>query len=141
VDVSANAGQALNKPRAVRGVAFGDLNNDGWVDLVMNCNNEPAVILQNRKPAANHWLIVDTAGTRSNRDGIGAQIRLTAESGHEQYAMVTTGSSYLSSNDKRVHFGLGASSKVKLLEITWPSGKVQRLENLAADRILTVREP
>ena len=122
-------------------IAVGDLNNDGWVDIVMNCNNGPAVILQNRKPTGNHWLIVDTIGTRGNRDGIGAQIRLAAESGRQQFAMVTTGSSYLSSNDKRVHFGLGASSKVKLLEVTWPSGKVQRLENLAADRILTVREP
>jgi hypothetical protein len=140
-DVSAQAGQAAEKPRAARGVAFGDLNNDGWVDIVMNCNNQPAVILENRKRAANHWLIIDTVGARSNRDGIGAAIRLTADSGESQYAMVTTGGSYLSSNDKRVHFGLGASKKVKLLEITWPSGRTQRLENIAADRILKVREP
>jgi hypothetical protein len=140
-DVSAQAGQAVLKRRAVRGVAFGDLNNDGWVDIVMNCSNQPAVVLQNRRPSANHWLIVDTVGTRSNRDGIGATIRLTTDSGKEQHAMVTTGASYLSSNDKRVHFGLGTSKVVKLLEITWPSGKTQRLKDLAADRILTVREP
>jgi hypothetical protein len=141
VDVTAQAGQGVGKPRAARGVAFGDLNNDGRVDIVMNCNNQPAVILENRTQSSNHWLIIDTVGTHSNRDGIGAAIRLMADSGDTQYAVVSTGASYLSSNDKRVHFGLGASKKVKLLEITWPSGKTQRLENIAADRILTVREP
>jgi hypothetical protein len=140
-DVSAQAGEAAQKRRAARGVAFGDLNNDGRVDVVMNCNNQPAVILENRNRAENHWLIIETRGTRSNRDGIGAAIRLTADSGETQYAMVSTGGSYLSSNDKRVHFGLGTSRKVSLLEITWPSGRTQRLENIAADHILTVREP
>jgi hypothetical protein len=117
------------------------LNNDGWVDIVINCNNGPAVILENQRVGGNHWLLVDTKGTRSNRDGIGAYVRLVAESGEEQYAMVSTASSYLSSNDKRVHFGLGRDRRAKLLEIAWPSGKVQTLENVAADQILTVREP
>src|SRR5262249_53664496 len=80
-DMSAQAGPALKEPRSVRGVAFGDLNNDGWVDLVMNCNNEPAVVLENQRVGANHWLIVQTVGTRSNRDGIGAWLHLVAESG------------------------------------------------------------
>jgi hypothetical protein len=141
VDVSADSGPDLRKPRAARGVAFGDLNNDGWVDIVINCNNGPAVILENQRVGGNHWLLIDIKGTRSNRDGIGARVRLVAESGEEQYAMVSTASSYLSSNDKRVHFGLGRGRRVKLLEITWPSGKVQTLENVAADQILTVREP
>ena len=141
VDVSADLGPDLRKPRAARGVAFGDLNNDGWVDIVINCNNGRAVILENQRVGGNHWLLIDITGTRSNRDGIGARIRLVAESGEEQYAMVSTASSYLSSNDKRVHFGLGRGRRVRLLEITWPSGKLQTLENVAADQILTVREP
>jgi len=140
-DVSPAAGPAFRKPLAARGVAFGDLNNDGWVDVVINCNNGPAVILENQRVAANHWLLIDTIGTRSNRDGIGAQLRLVSESGAEQYAMVTSGSSYLSSNDKRVHFGLGRNQRAKLLEITWPSGAVQKLTDVAADQILKVREP
>lgn len=141
IDVSAQAGPAFHKPWAARGVAFGDLNNDGWVDVVINCNNQPAVILENERVGGNHWLIVDTRGTSSNRDGIGARIRLVTASGPDQYAMVTTGGSYISSNDKRVHFGLGANRTAKLLEITWPSGKVQKLENVAADRIITITEP
>jgi hypothetical protein len=141
VDVSAGAGPAFRRLLAARGVAFGDLNNDGWVDVVINCNNQPAVVLENHPAARNHWLTVNTIGTTSNRDGIGTGIRLVPESGPPQYAMVSAGGSYLSCNDKRVHFGLGASRGVKLLELSWPSGKVQRLENLAADQFLTVREP
>ena len=86
-------------------------------------------------------MTVHTVGTTSNRDGIGTRIRLVTDSGSQQYAMVSTGGSYLSSNDSRVHFGLGASRRAKLLELNWPSGKVQRLENVAADRIISVKEP
>jgi enediyne biosynthesis protein E4 len=132
---------AFGKPLAARGVAFGDLNNDGWVDIVINCNNGPAVILENQRVGGNHWLTIDTIGTRSNRDGIGAQLRLVEESGGEQYSMVSSGSSYLSANDKRVHFGLGRAKSAKMLEITWPSGKIQKLENIAADKILKIQEP
>jgi hypothetical protein len=141
VDVSAQGGPAFRIPRAARGAAFGDLNNDGWIDIVVSCNNGAPLILENRQARANHWLTVDTIGKSSNRDGIGTRLRLVTASGSEQYAMVTTGASYLSSNDKRVHFGLGHDQQVKLLELTWPSGKIQRLENVEADRILTVREP
>ena len=141
VDVSARGGKVFRTPRAARGAAFGDVDNDGDVDLVINCNNEPAVVLQNQCPAGNHWLTVDTRGTSSNRDGIGTQIRVVTASGPEQYAIVTTGSSYLSSNDKRVHFGLGRNIEVKLLELKWPSGKVQKIENVRADQILKVSEP
>ena len=141
VDVSAQGGAAFRTARAARGAAFGDLNNDGRVDIAINCNDEPAVVLENRSPDSNHWLTVDTRGTVSNRDGIATRIRLVTESGLEQYAMVTTGGSYLSSNDKRVHFGLGRDRRARLLELTWPSGKVQKLENVAGDRILTVTEP
>ncbi len=139
-DVSQLAGPAFRKPIAARGAAFGDLNNDGWIDVVLNCDNEPAVVLENQRAGGNHWLTVDTIGTKSNRDGIGTWIRLDTPTGPSQYAMVSTGSSYLSSNDKRVHFGLG-SNRSASLELHWPSGAVQRVSNVAADRILTVREP
>jgi hypothetical protein len=129
---------AFDQPGAARGVAFGDIDNDGSIDLVMNCNGAPAVVLRNRGNT-NHWIMVNTIGARSNRDGIGAQLHLVT-SGGEQYGVVSTASSYLSASDKRVHFGLGNDKLVKFLEVTWPSGTVQRLENVKADQILTVRE-
>ncbi|MCS6952674.1 MAG: CRTAC1 family protein [Bryobacterales bacterium] len=140
-DVSRQAGAPFQVPLAARGIGFGDLNNDGFVDLVVNCNDRPALVLRNDGGNGNHWLLVNVVGTRSNRDGIGARLRLVSESGLEQHAIVTTASSYLSASDKRVHFGLGKDARVKLLEITWPSGVVQKLEQVAGDRILTVREP
>jgi len=140
-DVSASSGDVFKVPLAARGAAFGDLNNDGFPDVAINCNDGPAVILMNRGGNGNHWLIVNTIGTRSNRDGIGAALRLVSSSGEEQYGFVSTAGSYASSNDKRVHFGLGQATQVKLLEIQWPSGKLQKLEQIEADQILTVREP
>ena len=132
----------LSEPVAARGAAFADLNNDGWVDVVVNCNNQPPRILENHSWAnRNHWLTLDTIGVSSNRDGIGTRIRLVTGDGLEQFAMVTTGGSYLSSSDKRVHFGLGRESAAAVIELTWPSGKRQRLENVKADRILKVIEP
>jgi hypothetical protein len=123
-----------------RGVAFGDLDNDGFIDIAINCNEGAAVILRNGGNG-NHWLQVNTIGNVSNRDGIGAHSRLIGESGLEQHVTVSTTGSYLSANDKRAHFGLRTDTTVKLLEITWPSGIVQKLEQVKADQILTVREP
>jgi hypothetical protein len=140
-DVTKQSGEALLVARAARGVAFGDLDNDGFLDLAINCNNQPPVILRNQGGNGHHWLLINTIGTNSNRDGIGARIRLVGESGLAQYAMVSTASSYLSSNDKRVHFGLGKDKAARLVEITWPSGTVQKLENVKADQILKVTEP
>jgi hypothetical protein len=139
-DVSARSGEAFRVPRAARGVAFGDLDNDGFIDIVVNSNNMPALVLRNQGANGNHWLLVNTIGNTSNRDGIGAKLRIVSESGLEQHALVSTAGSYLSASDKRVHFGLGQDKSVKLLEITWPSGRVQRLTSVAADQILTVRE-
>ena len=139
LDVSASSGAALQVPRAARGAAFGDLNNDGWIDVAVNVNDGPAVVLLNRGGNGNHWLTVDTVGA-TNRDGMGAMIQVVPESGPEQYRMVSSAGSYLSANDKRAHFGLGSSARVKLLEIRWPGGLVQRIEDVAADRILRVVE-
>jgi hypothetical protein len=138
-DVSAASGAPFQSPRAGRGAAFGDLNNDGWIDIAVNVNDGPAVILLNRGGNGNHWLTVDAMGS-ANRDGIGASIKITPESGPEQYGLVGTSGSYLSASDKRVHFGLGSAAHVKQVEIRWPSGVVQILEGVKADRILIVRE-
>ena len=139
-DVSRNAGEVFQIPLAARGAAFGDINNDGFVDVAISCNDGPAILLMNRGGNGNHWLMVNTVGAKSNRDGIGSRVRLISESGAEQHGYVSTGSSYLSASDKRVHFGLGKDRSVRLLEITWPSGTVQQIKNLAADRVITVKE-
>jgi enediyne biosynthesis protein E4 len=140
VDVSTESGEPFRVPRAARGAAFGDLDGNGYVDVLVSCLGENAVLLKNGG-AGNHWLVVNTVGTRSNRDGIGARIRLVSHSGVEQHRLVSTAGSYLSSSDKRVHFGLGPDRHVKLLEIVWPSVTVQRLSYIKADQILSVREP
>jgi hypothetical protein len=111
------------------------------VDVAINCNDGQALVLINRGGSANHWLLVNPVGTRSNRDGIGARIRVVGESGAEQHGFVSAAASYASANDKRAHFGLGRDVRVRLVEITWPSGSVQRLENVEADQVLTVKEP
>jgi len=139
-DVSAQSGEPFRTLQAARGAAFGDLDNDGQIDVVVSCLDGKPMLLRNQG-SPNHWLTIDTVGTASNRDGIGARLHLVGESGASQYATVTTGGSYFSASDKRVHFGLGGDRTVRSLEIAWPSGIVQKLDNPAVDRILTVREP
>ena len=139
-DVSKQSGPVFQVPLSARGAAFGDLNNDGSMDIAINCNNGDAVILRNQNISRNSWLLVNLVGGKSNRDGIGAKLRLVSEDGTQQYGFASTAGSYLSASDKRIHFGLGKSRRVKLLEISWPSGIVQRIESVAVDQILTVRE-
>ena len=140
-DVSAESGAPFTIPLAARGAAFGDLNNDGYIDVAINCNEGDAVVLRNQGGPANHWLMLKLQGTESNRDGIGASVRLVAEDGTTQFAFASTAGSYLSASDPRIHFGLGGSLKAALIEVQWPSGIVQKLESVAADQILTVIEP
>lgn len=140
VDVSTQAGKDFQATAAHRGCAFGDLDNDGKVDVVVSRFDAPAEVFRNVSPGAGHWLILKTEGSRSNRDGIGAKIRLESASG-VQYNHVTTSVGYASSSDRRVHFGLGKDAKVENLEIRWPSGARQELEDIPADQILTVTEP
>jgi hypothetical protein len=125
---------------AHRGAAFGDLNNHGKVDVVISAIGSPAELLYNTSTGSNHWIAIETIGVKSNRDGIGTQIRLTGESGLVQYNAVTTAGSYASSSDKRAHFGLGHDSLVKEIELRWPSGTLQVLRNVKADQILKVTE-
>ncbi len=139
-DVSKVSGEPFERRVAARGMAFGDLDNDGFIDAAVSCLDGNAMILRNLGNN-NHWLLVETQGSVSNRDGAGAKIRIVSESGVQQYGMVNTSGSYLSASDKRVHFGLGRDKGVSLLEIRWPSGIVQTLKDTPADRIVRVVEP
>jgi len=138
-DVTAAVGVALARRGVHRGAAFGDLDNDGRVDVVLTELDGPLRILRNVSPAANHWLLIRTIGAKSNRDGIGTRIRLVTEDG-VQYNDVGTSVGYASSSDVRVHFGLGRRTLVEELELFWPSGTHQVLKNVKADQVLTVLE-
>jgi hypothetical protein len=139
-DVSSEAGSVFREAWVGRGMAIGDIDNDGRVDAVVTTNDGPLYVLHNATPTPNHWLILKLVGHRSNRDAIGAEVRV-AIGKMTQVATVTTASSYLSSSDKRVHFGLGTETLASAIEIRWPSGIRQTLENVRADQILQVDEP
>jgi hypothetical protein len=124
-----------------RGTATGDLDNDGAVDLVTSNIGQDAYVLHNNAGKRNHWIGILPRGTRSNRDGIGCRIRIVGESGFTQYYTVNTAGSYLSASDRRVVAGLGADATVKLIEARWPSGAVQRIENVNAGQWLKLVEP
>jgi hypothetical protein len=122
-----------------RGCAFGDLDGDGRVDVVVSAIGHEAEIWMNRSEKSGHWLDIALRGTKSNRDGIGARIKLVSRSG-AQYNHMTTSVGYASSSDGPVHFGLGSDNRADLIEIHWPSGIVQNLQNVSADQILKVTE-
>jgi hypothetical protein len=119
---------------AARGAAFGDLNNDGWQDVVVTQLGGPPQVFMNHGGTA-RWLTINLRGTRSNRDGYGARVQVNG-----QTRFATSAGSYLSASDKRLHFGLGNADTAKV-EITWPSGMHQTLKDVRADQILEVREP
>jgi len=140
-DVGALAGADFQAPAAHRGAAVGDLNNDGKVDLVVVTQHAPPEIFLNRSPQPNHWLMLKLVGRRSNRQGLGAKIKLTPEGGTSVYNHATTSTGFSASSDDRVHFGLGASPSATRIDIDWPSGIKQVLTNVRADQILRVEEP
>ncbi len=140
LDVSMRAGQVFQQAWVGRGMAVGDIDNDGRLDAVVTTNDGPVHMLHNETATGNHWLILKLVGHQSNRDGIGAVVRVVTAKG-QQFATVTTASSYLSSSDKRLHFGLGTDAAVERIEIRWPSGVAQTLRNIPGDRIVNVDEP
>jgi hypothetical protein len=139
VNVSATAGQSLNVPIVARGAAFGDLNNDGQIDVVLGVLNDSPVILRN-EGTKNNWIGISLVGSRSNRSGIGARVVVTVANGRKQVFDVSTGGSYLSANDPRLIAGLGQATGVKSIEVRWPSSKVQMIKNPAFQKYLTVNE-
>ena len=139
-DVSSDSGSYFKEKYVGRGAASGDVDNDGDVDLLVLNLGGPASLLRNDGGNRNHWLIVKTVGTKSNRDGIGTKVK--AMIGERTLVEeVRSGTGYISMSDLRVHFGLGTVDKVGCVEVSWPSGTVQRMENVKADQILVVVEP
>jgi hypothetical protein len=140
LDASAAAGASFQQAGAHRGAAFGDFDRDGRVDAVVSRIGERAELFRNVSPDRNHWLALELRGRRSNRDGIGAWIQVTTASG-AQWNRVTTATGYGGSSDRTVFFGLGKDAAAKSIEIAWPSGARQRLENVDSNRYVTIQEP
>ncbi len=138
VDVSMQAGPGITETVPGRGCAVGDFNNDGILDVVVNCVNEVPQLLRGESTLKNNWIKVKCIGTNSNRSGIGARVYCVTGK-HRQMEEVRSGGSYISQNDLRVHFGLGAASEADV-EVHWPSGAVDKLSSLAANRIHVVVE-
>lgn len=138
-DVSATAGPGMKVEGSSHGTAFADYDNDGDVDIVVTNNNASSNLLRNLGGNKKNWLAVKLVGTRSNRSAIGARVRITT-SGQSQMQEVTSGSSFLSQNDLRLHFGLGAAKSADMLEILWPSGARDNFPNVPANQFIRIRE-
>ncbi len=140
VDVSQQMGADFLRIGFQRGSSLADLNNDGFVDIVVTSLNQKPRILMNSADNGNHWLLLQLTGRKSNRDAIGTKIKVTTPSGRTLYNHVTVSVGFMSSSDRRVHFGLG-SEKAADIELRWPGGAVQNLTGVPADQILRVEEP
>ncbi len=138
-DVSTLSGAVFEQRWVARGMAIGDLDNDGRIDAVVTTNGGPAYVLRNETETHNHWITLRLIGHKSNRDAIGAVVKVTTSNG-SQWATVTTSSGYLSASDPRVHFGLGDATQATI-EIHWPSGAIQTLQNVKIDEQTQIDEP
>jgi hypothetical protein len=140
-NVSAGSGEVFSQSHVGRGLAVGDIDNDGDPDVVVSNLDTPAVVFRNEGGNKQNWIIIDPEGTNSNRDGIGAEIEIVTAGGRKLFATVTTTSSYQSASDHRVHFGLKGEDSITSMRIRWPSGTIQSLENVSVNQILKVIEP
>jgi hypothetical protein len=140
-DLSARIGADFQQVGAYRGLAVGDYDNDGSLEAAVSRLNDTCVFFKKKSGSANNWLLLSLKGTRSNRDAIGARVQLTLPSGMRIYDHVSAANGIYSASDKRLHFGLGNASVVRSLVITWPSGTVQRLEDVKANQVLQIAEP
>jgi len=138
-DISDHAGPAFQLRHSARGLAIGDIDNDGTLEILANNQNEPPSLWKQSHRAAGHWLLLKLVGSRSNRSAIGARVAVTA-GGRTQIDEVRSGGSYLSQNDLRVHFGLGAATYAESITVRWPSGQKTTIADVAADRIVTIQE-
>jgi hypothetical protein len=138
-DVTSIAGPGLEVRRSGRGVAFGDLNNRGSLDILINNQNDPPTLLRNLGESPNHWISIHTVGTKSNRDGIGARVEVQAGA-RRQIEEVMSGGSYLSQSDLRLHFGLGSATRIDRIRVRWPSGVLDHAGDVAADQFLVFEE-
>lgn len=138
-DISAVAGSGITEAHSSRGAAFGDIDNDGRIEVVVNNQNEPPSLLKQSRAYDNHWVLLKLTGTKSNRSAIGAKVAITA-GGMTQIDEVRSGGSYLSQNDFRLHFGLGKAARIDQIRIEWPSGVKQELRNIDPDQVVTITE-
>jgi hypothetical protein len=138
-EVTAQLGAALKQPAVARGAAYGDYDNDGDLDILVTTSNGAARLLRN-SGGTNNVLRVSTLGNASNRDGIGAKVRVVPESGAPRWSMVKTGSSYCSQSELPLTFGLGKATRVSRIEVTWPNGRTETLPGVAANQAVTVQE-
>jgi hypothetical protein len=144
-DVSNDAGAGISAPVAARGCAFGDFDNDGDIDMVVNTVNDFPQLLRCDSRTGNNWIKIKTIGTKSNRSGIGARIKCVThlpgdKKLYPQIDEVRSGGGYFSQNDLRVHFGIGKAENVELLEIRWPSGLVETLKDIKPNQVIFVKE-
>jgi hypothetical protein len=139
VEVTEKSGPGVTTVHSSRGAAFGDFDNDGDQDVLVFNMNEPPSLLRNDYRGGHHWLAVKLEGAASNRAGLGATVRVTS-AGRTQARAALSQSSYYSHDDLRLHFGLGSATRAETVEIRWPNGGVETLRDIAADRLIRVKE-